>query len=121
MDGCSTTGNAHLTPSSSLRTVPVGRVRDPRNRWRRKQAMTATSGQMLHVNGIDMHYVEDGSGPDLVWLPGGNDHAELALYAQRGLLEDYHLIAVDPRGQGLSYAPSDPDLYHSEYHIGDLA
>jgi pimeloyl-ACP methyl ester carboxylesterase len=82
--------------------------------------MTATSENLLRVNGITLHYVEAGSGPNLVWLPGGNDHAELALYAQRGLVEDYHVIALDPRGQGLSDAPDDPDLYHSDYHVSDL-
>jgi pimeloyl-ACP methyl ester carboxylesterase len=82
--------------------------------------MTATSEDLLQVNGITLHYVEAGTGPDLVWLPGGNDHAELALYAQRGLVEEYHVIAIDPRGQGLSYAPADPDLYHSDYHVADL-
>ncbi len=82
--------------------------------------MTVESGKLLHVNGIDVHYVEVGAGPDLVWLPGGNDHAELALYAQRGLQHSYHLIGVDPRGQGLSAAPADPALYHDRYQTADL-
>ncbi|MHB8576199.1 MAG: alpha/beta fold hydrolase [Dehalococcoidia bacterium] len=82
--------------------------------------MMATSGKLLRANGIELHCVEAGVGPDLVWLPGGNDHAELALYAQRGLAEEYHLIAIDPRGQGLSHVPADPDDYHSDYHVADL-
>lgn len=82
--------------------------------------MTSTISNVLHVNGIDLSYVETGAGPDLVWLPGGNDHAELALYAQRGLQDAYHLIGLDPRGQGRSYAPHEPELYAGEYLVADL-
>jgi len=82
--------------------------------------VTASTGGMIRVNGVALHYVEAGSGPDIVWLPGGNDHAELALYAQRGLLDRYHMIVVDPRGQGLSSAPNDPDLYDSTCHVADV-
>lgn len=82
--------------------------------------MTAAAGRTVRVRGGELHYVEAGAGPDLVWLPGGNDHAELALYAQRGLLDSYHLIAIDPRGQGRSHAPTDPDLYAGPHHVEDL-
>ncbi len=90
--------------------------------------MTAEGGKLIHANGIDLHYIETGretgretgAGPDLVWLPGGNDHAELALYAQRGLQDSYHMIGVDPRGQGYSDAPADPDLYHGSHQTADL-
>jgi pimeloyl-ACP methyl ester carboxylesterase len=68
----------------------------------------------LTTNGITVHYLEEGHGPAVVWLPGGNDHAAMALRAHRPLLDRYRFIAVDPRGQGgttafaaaASYAPS---------------
>ncbi|HLZ69163.1 MAG TPA: alpha/beta hydrolase [Dehalococcoidia bacterium] len=82
--------------------------------------MTATGGGTIAARGGVLNYVEAGRGPDLVWLPGGNDFAELVLHAQRGLLDSYHLIAIDPRGQGRSHAPADPDLYAGEHHVDDL-
>lgn len=82
--------------------------------------MTATEGRLIRANGITLHYVEAGTGPDLVWLPGGNDHAELALYAQRGLQDRFHLIGIDPRGQGCSTAPAAPDEYRGDLHVADL-
>jgi pimeloyl-ACP methyl ester carboxylesterase len=84
--------------------------------------MTVETGKLLHVNRIDLHYVEAGSGPDLrpAGLPGGNDHTELALYAQRGLHDTYHMVGVDPRGQGRSHAPSNSDLYHASHQTADL-
>jgi pimeloyl-ACP methyl ester carboxylesterase len=83
--------------------------------------MGAVAEQTLSVNGVTIHLAEAGSGPPVVWLPGGNDHAELVLYAQRGLLDSYHLIAVDPRGQGLSSSSTEPDDYDSSHHVADLA
>jgi pimeloyl-ACP methyl ester carboxylesterase len=69
---------------------------------------------VVEANGIRIHYLEQGDGPPVVWLPGGNDHAAMALRAHERLLERYRFIAVDPRGQGgttafvaaASYAPS---------------
>ena len=69
---------------------------------------------VIETNGISVHYLEQGDGPPVVWLPGGNDHAAMALYAHERLRDRYRLIAVDPRGQGgttafvtaASYAPS---------------
>jgi pimeloyl-ACP methyl ester carboxylesterase len=54
----------------------------------------------IETNGIRIHYLDEGAGPPIVWLPGGNDHAAMALRAHERLLDRYRLIAVDPRGQG---------------------
>ena len=66
------------------------------------------------TNGITLHYLDEGQGPPVVWLTGGNDHAAMATYAHRQLLDRYRFVAVDPRGQGgttafvaaASFAPS---------------
>lgn len=68
----------------------------------------------LESNHITIHYIDEGSGSPLVWLPGETDHAAMAVYAHGPLLDRYRLIAVDPRGQGgtkafsaaASFAPS---------------
>ncbi len=69
---------------------------------------------VVEANGIRIHYVEQGQGPAVVWLPGNSDHAAMAVRAHEPLLDRYRFIAVDPRGQGgttafvvtASYAPS---------------
>lgn len=75
----------------------------------------------VHVNGQPLHYLEEGEGPPLVWLPGGNDCAELMLHAHRPLTTRVRLIAYDPRGQGRSFAPVTADDYAPEAHLHDLA
>jgi pimeloyl-ACP methyl ester carboxylesterase len=74
----------------------------------------------LHVNGLRLHYLEEGSGPPLVWLPGGNDHAGLMLHAHRRLAAHHRLICVDPRGQGRSDAPTGTRDYDPPCYVADL-
>lgn len=71
-------------------------------------------------DGVRIHYLEEGAGPPLVWLPGGNDHAGLMLHAHRRLTARHRLILVDPRGQGRSDAPTDADDYAPERYVADL-
>ena len=54
------------------------------------------------ADGVELHYIEAGHGPVLVFLHGGGvDHdvffAQLPLFAR-----NYHVIAPDTRGHGLS-------------------
>lgn len=69
---------------------------------------------------IRLHYLEEGSGPPLLWLPGGNDSAALMLHSHRPLAERFRLITLDPRGQGESDAPRTPEEYAPAAHIADL-
>lgn len=74
----------------------------------------------IQADGVRLHYLDEGSGPPLVWLPGGNDHAGLMLHAHRRVTERYRLICVDPRGQGRSDAPTGPHDYEPPAHVADL-
>ncbi len=74
----------------------------------------------VQANGLRIHYIEQGTGPPLVWLPGGNDHAGLMLHAHRRLTARYRLICVDPRGQGRSDAPTGPEDYDPPAYVADL-
>ena len=67
-----------------------------------------------------LHYLEDGSSPPLVWLPGGNDSAALMLHVHRPLTHRVRLICIDPRGQGESDAPATPEEYAPAAHVADL-
>lgn len=74
----------------------------------------------LHANGLRLHYLEEGNGAPLVWLPGGNDHAGLMLHAHRRLAARCRLICIDPRGQGRSQAPTGPHDYDPPTYVADL-
>lgn len=69
---------------------------------------------------IRLHYLEEGAGPPMLWLPGGNDSAALMLHSHRSLAERVRLICLDPRGQGESEAPQTADDYAPPQHVGDI-
>ena len=74
----------------------------------------------VHGPTLRLHYLEDGAGPPLVWLPGGNDCAALMLHAHRRLAARLRLICLDPRGQGESAAPTDADDYSPDGYASDV-
>jgi pimeloyl-ACP methyl ester carboxylesterase len=76
---------------------------------------------MIEIPGrIRIHYLEEGAGPPMLWLPGGNDCAALMLHAHRSLAQRVRLICMDPRGQGESNAPSTAEAYAPAEHVADL-
>ena len=63
---------------------------------------------IAHVNGIDLNYEQEGTGPDLMLIPGLGAGVH-AWYAQlKGLSPVLRVTAVDPRGHGLSDKPPGP-------------
>lgn len=74
----------------------------------------------VQLASIRIHYLEEGSGDPLVWLPGGNDCAALMMHAHRRLAERYRLICVDPRGQGQSDPRTTPEDYAPSEYVADL-
>lgn len=74
----------------------------------------------IDLPSIRLHYLEEGVGPPLVWLPGGNDCAELMLHAHRRLTQHRRLICIDPRGQGRSDGPTTPEEYAPSAYVSDL-
>ena len=67
-----------------------------------------------------VHYLDEGSGPVVVWLPGGNDHAGLMLHAHRQFTTHYRWLFIDPRGQGRSSAPIDTHSYDPPGYVSDV-
>lgn len=68
------------------------------------------------VNGIDLHYLQTGAGPDLVLIHGlGGNLAVWFLNLVPHLRNNYRLTAVDLRGHGKS------DLTPSGYTTADMA
>jgi 3-oxoadipate enol-lactonase len=64
--------------------------------------------QVLTANGVTMRVVSQGTGPDIVFIPGGDQTAEG--YAQQfaHLADTFRCISYDPRGAGETTAPPAP-------------
>jgi pimeloyl-ACP methyl ester carboxylesterase len=80
-----------------------------------------TTERTAHVNGIDLHVVEAGTGPPVVLVHG---FPELS-YSWRHQLPalagaGYRALAPDMRGYGRSDAPRDVEAYDIEHLTGDL-
>lgn len=73
------------------------------------------------VNGVRMHYVEEGQGP-LVILVHGFPYLWYAWRSQIRALAagGYRVVAPDLRGFGLSEGPDAADVYDHTYLVGDL-
>lgn len=66
-------------------------------------------------SGARMRVVQKGSGPDIVWIPGGDSPAEAWLAQMNYFADQYRSIAYDPRGAGET--TSDP----APWTIADFA
>lgn len=73
------------------------------------------------INGINMHYVEQGEGP-LVVLCHGFPHIWLSWHRQIKALAaaGYRVVAPDMRGMGQTEAPADHHAYDVPHTVGDL-
>ncbi len=56
---------------------------------------------------VSLHYVRQGSGPDIVWCPGGDQTGE-EWQEQFGFLPDYRCTSFDPRGAGKTVSHRPP-------------
>jgi pimeloyl-ACP methyl ester carboxylesterase len=73
------------------------------------------------VNGLDMHYVEQGEGPLVILAHGFPQtwfswHHQIPAIAAAG----YRVVAFDQRGMGQTSAPTDPAEYDVPHTAGDL-
>ena len=67
--------------------------------------MTVLGCHSRHIqtnDGVTLHYLEAGSGPPLVMIPGWSQTAEQFKYQLEALSDRYHCIAIDMRGHGES-------------------
>ena len=64
------------------------------------------SGHFKTSDGVQLHYLEAGSGPLLVFVPGWTMPADIWDPQIRHFAATHHVVALDPRGHGRSEKPS---------------
>ena len=64
------------------------------------------SGHITTNDGVRLHYVEAGSGPDLLLVSGWTLTAEVWRHQIEEFSQTHHVVAYDHRGHGLSDSPS---------------
>lgn len=73
------------------------------------------ASEMIHVNGVDMHYAVAGSGKPVILIHGnGEDHNLFEIQMDQLTAAGYRVYAPDSRGHGAN-APL------TEYHYADMA
>jgi pimeloyl-ACP methyl ester carboxylesterase len=75
----------------------------------------------VQVNGASLYVIEQGQGPTVLFCHGFPDTAETWRSQMRAVAEaGYRAVALDMRGFGASYAPTEASLYTSLHIVGDL-
>lgn len=76
-----------------------------------------TPGAFLEVNGVRIHYTDEGEGPPVMLIHGFAVQADLN-WRRNGLIDaikkEFRVIALDLRGHGLSSKPYNADAYGIE-------
>ncbi|MCY3874742.1 MAG: alpha/beta hydrolase [Rhodobacteraceae bacterium] len=57
---------------------------------------------------VTMRVVQQGSGPDILWIPGGDAAAEYWVEQVSYFTDDFRCTSYDPRGVGTTVAPEPP-------------
>lgn len=65
-------------------------------------ALPVKDGFITTSDGVRLHYLESGSGPTIVFVPGWTLPAEIWEHQIRHFAKSYRVIALDPRSQGKS-------------------
>ncbi len=68
----------------------------------------ATESHQLSADSVTMRVVIDGRGPDVVFVPGGDQTAEAYSHLFSALSDSFRCISYDPRGAGETTAPPAP-------------
>lgn len=63
------------------------------------------AGSVLTSDGVRLHYLEAGEGPDMLLVPGWSQTAATWRHQIAEFSQTYHVVAVDHRGHGLSGRP----------------
>ncbi|MFE9259131.1 alpha/beta fold hydrolase [Streptomyces sp. NPDC006879] len=64
-----------------------------------------SSGHVTTNDGVRLHYLEAGSGPDMLFVPGWSQTAAQWRYQIADFARTHHVVALDHRGHGDSQKP----------------
>ncbi len=64
-------------------------------------------GSFITSDGVKLHYLESGTGPTILFVPGWTMPAEIWQPQIEHFSNNYHVVAVDPRSQGASDKPAE--------------
>ena len=70
---------------------------------------------MIESNGTSIHYIQDGAGPDIVWVPAGDQTCDVYQDQFAALTDRYRCTCFDPRGAGATVASAAPPWPIAEF------
>lgn len=71
-------------------------------------------GKLIDIDGVRLHYVEDGSGPAVVLIHGFGGHTFTFRHTVPALAKRFRMVAVDLKGFGFSERPKGGDYSLTE-------
>jgi pimeloyl-ACP methyl ester carboxylesterase len=71
-------------------------------------------GQLINVDGVELHYVEAGIGPAIVMIHGFGGQTFSFRYQMAEFARDHRCVAIDLKGFGYSERPEDGDYSLAE-------
>src|SRR4051812_41422967 len=93
----------------------------PRRAEPRGRSTLGAMSRFVQSNGIQMHFVEQGSGPLVVLLHGFPELSSTWRHQLRALAAaGYHAVAPDQRGYGQTDCPEREDAYTMLHLVGDV-
>jgi non-heme chloroperoxidase len=89
-------------------------------------AASVKDGSFTTSDGVKLHYLESGAGSTILFVPGWTMPAEIWRPQIEYFSRTYHVVAVDPRSQGVSDKPAEgnyPSRHAQDYrelidHLG---
>jgi microsomal epoxide hydrolase len=70
-------------------------------------AALVKDGSFITSDGVKLHYLESGTGPTILFVPGWTMPAEIWQPQIEHFSKNYRVVAVDPRSQGASDKPAE--------------
>ncbi len=74
----------------------------------------------VHAPGCDLHYLQEGEGPDIVWIPGGDQTCEIFAAQFAAFSPGFRNTSFDPRGVGKTVSKNPPP-WPISVHAADCA
>lgn len=69
----------------------------------------------VECRGASVHYIQEGAGPDIVWIPGGDQRGEDWAEQFAAFKDDFRNTSYDPRGAGETVSRTPPPWAIADY------